>query len=113
MIQPGITARITVCTKSAPRVGSEPAIRAPIIEGGGRSTVGTFSPTQITSHRKSSGEAEQEGNTMPPPRARRVGARAQAECSSAGSPARAASQAASAQSQSMHAAAAMRQKKPR
>ena len=75
MIQPGMTARITVCTKSAPRVGSEPISRAPIIEGGGRSTVGTFRPTQITSHRKSSVKPNRKGMPMPPARASAVGAR--------------------------------------
>ena len=53
MAQPASTAFRKVWTKSAHRIGSEPAKRAPIAEGLGISTRGTPKPTMTTSHRNS------------------------------------------------------------
>ena len=52
--QPGTAARTKVCAKSAPSTGSDANSRAMISDGAGKSTVGTFKPTQITSHRNTS-----------------------------------------------------------
>ena len=51
MNQPGITARITVCTKSTHRMGRDTMSLVQMSEGAGSSTAGTPKPLTISCHR--------------------------------------------------------------
>ena len=59
MIQPGITARSTVCTKSTQRMGSDVMSLAQMSDGAGSSTAGTLKPFTISLPEDQHGDPEE------------------------------------------------------